>query len=112
MKLFASIPARTDGTVVLTVDGNDHVFQRGASGAPECEIDDAGVARVAIESGNFYPADADAEEAERLLAAGAVGDSDEDDEQDDEQDESPDAPPVEANTAPKPAARKTAAARK
>ena len=112
MKLFASIPARADGTVVLTVDGNDHVFQRGASGVPECEIDDAGVARVAIESGNFYPADADAEEAERLLAAGAVGDSDEDDEQDDEQDESPDAPPVEANTAPKPAAKKTAAARK
>ena len=108
MKLFASIPARTDGTVVLTVDGNDHVFQRGASGAPECEIDDAGVARVALESGNFYPADADVEEAERLLAAGAVGDSDEDD----EQDENPDGPPVEANTAPKPAAKKMAATKK
>ena len=108
MKLYASIPARTDGTVVLTVDGNDHVFQRGASGAPECEIDDAGVARVALESGNFYPADADVEEAERLLAAGAVGDSDEDD----EQDENPDGPPVEANTAPKPAAKKTAATKK
>ena len=108
MKLYASIPARTDGTVVLTVDGNDHVFQRGASSAPECEIDDAGVARVAIESGNFYPADADVEEAERLLAAGAVGDSDEDD----EQDENPDGPPVEANTAPKPAAKKTAATKK
>ena len=108
MKLFASIPARTDGTVVLTVDGNDHVFQRGASGAPECEIEDAGVARVAIESGNFYPADADVEEAERLLAAGAVGDSDEDD----EQDENPDGQPVEANTAPKPAAKKTAATKK
>ena len=108
MKLFASIPARTDGTVVLTVDGNDHVFQRGASGAPECEIDDAGVARVALESGNFYPADADVEEAERLLAAGAAGDSDEDD----EQDENPDGPPVEAKTAPKPAAKKTAATKK
>ena len=108
MKLFASIPARTDGTVVLTVDGNDHVFQRGASGAPECEIDDADVARVAIESGNFYPADADVEEAERLLADGAAGDSDEDD----EQDENPDGPPVEAKTAPKPAAKKTAATKK
>ena len=108
MKLFASIPARSDGTVVLTVDGNDHVFQRGASGAPECEIDDAGVARVALESGNFYPADADVEEAERLLAAGALGDSDEDD----EQDENPDGPPVEANTAPKPAAKKMAATKK
>lgn len=58
MKLTTSIPPRKDGTVRVTVLGNDaYVFQAGASGELECEVLNKSAIVALLQTGNFYPAD-------------------------------------------------------
>ena len=57
MKLTTSIPPRKDGTVRVTVLGNDaYVFQAGASGELECEVLNKSAIVALLQTGNFYPA--------------------------------------------------------
>lgn len=115
MKLLTLIKPRNDGTVRVTLDGNNYVFAPEAKGAAltaEVENEDHIVRLLLTEQ--FEPADeSDHEAAEALLSQVAGGDDDQgDDDQGDDQDESnPNAPPIEAHTPPK-APKAPAGARK
>lgn len=116
MKLQTSIPPRRDGTV--KVNGQDrqtYVFVADDSGDLTCDVfDEATVAKL-LDSKMFWPADpAEMDKALTLIkkpatdggsnADDGLGDGNDDDDQ-----VNLSALPIEANTPPAPAARKTAA---
>ena len=111
MKLFTDLKARADGSVILQGRAKAHEFVAGEDGVLACDVDDEADVALALESGNFYPDEADADEAETILsrAQGARGAADEGDDEADDLPHDPNAEPVEGKAvAKKPAAKKAA----
>lgn len=111
MKLFTDLKARADGSVILQGRAKEYQFTEGEDGVLTCEVDDEADAAVALESGNFYPDEADADEAEAILARAqdARGTAADGDDEADDLPHDPDAEPVEGKAvAKKPAAKKAA----
>lgn len=122
MKLITTITPRRDGVVrVKLPSGGDVVFTKDAEGQLAADVEqDSDVAHLlALPEGNFEPADtADFARAEILVESVIGGDADDDGADDEDgDDDTPGADdelpngglPVEANTAPAPAATGKAA---
>lgn len=118
MKLQTSIPPRRDGTV--KVNGQDrqtYVFVADGSGDLTCDVTDEATVAHLLDSKMFWPADpAEMDKALTLIKKPANdGASNAEDDLGDGNDGNDDDPvnlsalPIEANTPPVPAARKTAA---
>lgn len=105
MKLHSDIKPRRDGTVTAMVGEKSYVF----SGSPlAAEVDDADVAFL-LNTGSFYPADAEDFERAGVKLSNALSSSEENDEADDDDDEDDeiigDGAPLEALTPVKPSKR-------
>ncbi len=118
MKLQTSIPPRRDGTV--KVNGQDrqtYVFVADDSGDLTCDVTDEATVAQLLDSKMFWPADpAEMDKALTLIKKPTADASNDQDDGGDGNDDGPDddpvdltALPIEANTPPVPAARKTAA---
>lgn len=112
MKLETSIKPRADGSVVSRVGETTYVFKPDATGALTADVADEH-ADMLMNTGNFYPADADDFEvaAVRLnqpVVDGMARDLIPADDFDDEADDIPvdTALPIEENTPPKATVRK------
>ena len=74
MKLVTSIRPRLDGTVILDgLDGVAYVFAPDGYGELTAEVPHAATAQMALGSGNFYPAGADAAPGSAEVAQPAPG---------------------------------------
>jgi len=121
MKLITTITPRRDGVVrVKLPSGGDVVFTKDSEGQLAADVEqDSDLAHLlALPEGNFEPADtADFARAESLVESAIGGADDDDAPGDDDDDDTPGADdelpngglPVEANTAPAPAATGKAA---
>lgn len=115
MKLQTSIPPRRDGTVKANgQDRQTYVFVADDSGDLTCDVTDEATVAQLLDSKMFWPADpAEMDKALTLIKKPAGNDQDTGgDGNDDSPDDDPvdlSALPIEANTPPVPAARKTAA---
>lgn len=111
MKLFTDLKARADGSLILQGRAKEYEFVAGEDGVLACDVDDEADVALALDSGNFYPDEADADEAEAILsrAQEARGAADEGDDEADDLPHDPDAEPVEGKAVAKKLAAKKAA---
>lgn len=76
MKLIATIPPRTDGTVIVRFPEGALRFADDGSGSLVCDVPEARVAQL-LDTGNFEPADeADFDLASALMEEAAAGSGD------------------------------------